>query len=263
MDTCNEVTTKLEQPGYDVLFVGLVCFLNKRNGKRVLLPDGRTPGPNVTPHYAYLAVDPEAIVDWRGWFPADETENDLMESGLFRLPKCRISMTGTNTMSGLDTARHAGFLPSLRQVDPNAAIDPDDAEAVVDMMLTSGTLEAYRVAGVDTDPDDDDVAVISRLRVPEYGPITITIEPLDGGRKKTLTLKRQTSVAVANIAFPDEGTGLEHFSIFAKLIKNRQLNGRPLRPPQRPPAIQPVHPLFSLGISIIDGQTACGNNGCC
>jgi hypothetical protein len=247
--------------GYEVLFVGLVCFYREGKWRRALLPDGRQPVPSVTPHFAYIGVDADAIIDRQGWYPGDETQDDLMTTGLFRLPKCSIYMTGVDKRDGLDSTLHDAQLPSLRRVDPTADIDPDTADLVADMLLTSGRLEAFKAPG--TREDDDDFAVISRLEVDEPGPITVIVEPVDGSRRRTLTLKPGTSVAIANIAFPDEGTGTEHFSIFGRLVTSRILNGSAQNPPAGLSVLPASHPLFAIGVSIMDGTAACGNHGCC
>jgi hypothetical protein len=64
-------------------------------------------------------------------------------------------------------------------------------------------------------------------------------------------------------SFPDEGTGIEHFSIFGRLTKNRTINGHAQYPPMNLQELPTGHPLFGVGVSIMDGTAACGNHGCC
>jgi hypothetical protein len=251
----------VSEGGYEVLFIGLACHLTKPEKRKVLWPDGSNPPARVTPHYAYLAVDPGAIKDRQGWFPGDEAQDDLMATGLFRLPKCKIYMDGTDEGTGLDTTGHDKFLPRLAAADPTVAIDPSDVNAIAEMTLTSGTLTAMRTRGIESSGTVD-AAVISQLRVKHDGPITVRIEP-QTGRDRTLVLEPGTSVAVANIAFPDEGTGIEHFSIYAQLTRLRTLSGRAEHPLSTIPILEPTHHLFTLGVSISDGSADCGIVRCC
>jgi hypothetical protein len=249
------------EAGYEVLFIGLACHLTQPKKRKVLWPDGSNPPARVTPHYAYLAVDPSAIQDQEGWFPGDEAQDDLMASGLFRLPKCKIFMDGTDKGTGLNTTDHDQFLPRLSAGDPTVEINPSDVNAIAEMTLSSGTLTAVRTGGV-VSKGTVDAAVISQLRVEHDGPITVRIEP-QNGRERTLLLEPGTSVAVANIAFPDEGTGVEHFSIYGQLARSRRLAGRAEHPPSTIPILKTTHHLFTLGVSISDGSADCGVVRCC
>jgi len=252
-----------EEQGYDVLFVGLACHINKRGrpDRLILWPDGSNPSSMVTPHYAYIAVDPDMIEYKEGWYPSNESQEDLMETGLFRLPKCRIDMSGADTSKGIDITAHDQFLTKLDAIDDTAQINLSNVNAVAQMTVSSGTFTALRTEGR-AEGTKVDAAVVTHLRVPHGGPITVTVYP-EAERPRKLVLKPGTEVAVANIAFPDEGTGVEHFSIYGQLTPSRTLRGTANLIPNTVPLLKTDHQLFSLGIAITDGSAECGPTACC
>jgi hypothetical protein len=253
------------QPGYDVLFVGLACFVPQEKTRRVLWPDGTRPPATVTPHYAYIAVDPDAIIDKRGWLPADDAQDDLMATGLFRLPKCTIYMTSATDPGTLNAKAHDNRLPSIEQADRTAVVNPNNVNTIAEMTIANGTLEAYLSPGtqITDDMQTIDQAIVSKLNVPYAGQITVTVEERDTQARRTMLLKPGTSVALANLAFPDEGTGVEHFSIYGQLTEDRRLNGRAAPVSAKIPVLQTSHPLFGLGVAINDGSASCGPVSCC
>lgn len=253
---------------YDILFVGLVCFLTKEKGDRlVLLPDGTNPGPETTPHFPYMVVDPSSIVEANGWEGLSEQLQALANDGMLRLPKCTISIDGVNNGKGLNTKQHDQDVPKLADVDNTVQIDADNADAIVRLNVASGVLEAYRRPETEEDDDDandpSDVAIISRLRVEHEGEITVKVTPSDGP-ERILRLKPGTDIALANVAFPDTGEGREHFSIYGKLLTAGTINpARRQRISQSIPRLSADHHIFSFPVPITDGGSQCGNQGCC
>lgn len=258
-------STTQEAAGYKVLFIGLACHLNngkEKDGRRVLWPDGSNPSSMVTPHYAYIAVDPDSILDKSGWYPVDATQEDLMNTGLYRLPKCTISMTGADKGSGVDTTDHDAFLPKLDAADPRNEIDPNDVDAIAEMTIRNGKLTALRTPEMERVGNRVAAAAVSQLEVPHIGEITVAVTP-EKGAQRTLRLMPGTTVAIANIAFPDEGTGVEHFSIYGRLTRTRTLHGRAALIPDTVGVLPTDHHLFTLGVAITDGRPDCGVQACC
>ena len=238
---------------YLVQFVGLVCFYRERNGRQVLLPDGSHPGPQIDPHYASIMVAPHAVEAVNGW-------DAQAANGTFELPPCSLVLEGADVEGPLDTSRHDGRLPQLRQFDPHFEIDPDRAETVARLQIRRGTLAAYAIPGGD--------AAISQLDVPHDGPIHITVTPRDGSPARTLQLRAGTEIAVTNMARAGLYTAGAaerengHFRIYEKL------SVRPVNladPPRTKSNLEPSpsrHRLFT-GARPINLNTSCSNTGCC
>jgi hypothetical protein len=244
---------------YDILFVGLACFLKTK--RLVLFPDGRTPQKGITPHTPFIVVDPVSVEDNTEWQTNDADQTALMKRGLYTLPTCELTISGASTQGTLNAQQHDRFVPKLIAADPKAVIDPAKANAVVRFELGSGTLEALRTP--EAEPGDDDVAIISRLRVDHADPITIDVSDKEAGTCRKLKLKPGTGIALANIAFGDDGMGGDHFAIYGELTKTGRINGRPQPTAPNVEQLRPDHYIFSLGLLIQDGGSPCGNQGCC
>jgi len=241
---------------FDILFVGLVCFL--RDARIAMMPDGRIPPENVEVHTPYLVVNPDAVITASGW---DDNDYEDTQDGIYKLPKCRIEIRDATTPGRLEASQHDQFVPKLADADPEVKIDPNDANYVVRFQLGSGTLEALRRP--DAEPEDRNVAIISRLRVQHEGPIVVEVNEEEGYRRlRILALAPGTDIALANIAYPEapNKTG-DHFAIYGQLTLSRTIQGPP--PPAAPkvPRLKPDHQIFKLEITIGDGMAACGTQG--
>ena len=237
---------------YTVQFVGLVCFLREQGGRRVLLPDGRSPGDGIDPHYASIVVDAAAVQEAVGW------NGDAIAPGTFRLPPCWLSLEGSEPENGvLDTSAHHGRLPELRAIDPNFEIDPETAGTIAQLRIRQGTLKAFRIPG--------GTALISQLDVPHEGPVQITVTPRDGSTPRTIRVAPGTEIAVTNTAGEDiyttEAEPHGHFRIYERLSVRPVTLTAPATTPDAP-ASQSQHRLFMrpdpIGLS-----HDCSNTGCC
>jgi hypothetical protein len=243
---------------YKVTFVGLVCFLKQPDsGRLALMPDGRNLD-GIDAHVPRLIVGQSRVTGGSGW-PLEE-----LASGIFNLPPCTIELEGTEDGAvQLDTSEHEGRVPSLQGIDPAFQIDPATARTVGRVPIRRGRLKAYRYPGsFSLDPD---VAVVSELRVPHDGPITVTIRPDDGSAAKTISLEASTGIVIANASrpsFPASVNELSHFMIYAQLaatpvsLAGAHLNSIGL------PRLFTTHRYFTTpgGIGL---HAECGNTGCC
>jgi hypothetical protein len=247
------------EAGYAILFVGLVCFVNERKERLVLLPDGRSV-QGVTPHSPSIIVDPASVLASAGW-PANERDEGFRQSGIFELSECTLEVTGANAGGFFDTKQHDAVIPRLKAADPNAEIDPATAEAVVRFNISSGTLEAFLTP--DPNPlDPTDAAVISKLHVDYQDEITVKANGKTPER--TLLLKPGTEIALANLVLHDDGTiGADHFSLYGQLTTTKTIHGAPPKPSPNTPPLPKKHHVFDFGFGIFDGGVKCGNTGCC
>lgn len=233
---------------YKVQFVGLVCFLRERGGRRALLPDGRNPGDGIDPHYASIVVAPNAVDDAAGW-------NGDASNGTFRLPPCAISIEGADVAGALEAGEHR--LPELRAIDPNFEIDPETADTIAQLQLRQGTLKSFRVPGGD--------ALISQLDVPHDGSIQIAVTPKDGSPQRTIRLAAGTEIAITNVAGDDiytaEAEPHGHFRIYERLSVRPVSLTTPTSTPAAPPS-QSQHVLF-MRQTPIGLSHECSNTGCC
>jgi hypothetical protein len=238
--------------GYSIVFVGLICFVDQDNSRIVLLPDGMNPPQDVQRHFPYAVVKPDDVIEKAGW---DTNNAELMELGMFRLPKCSLTITGSNEGGDFGHKQHDDNVPRLKALDKTVQIDPNTANAIVRLTISSGTLEARRRpnSGAQTD-----VAIISRLKVPYAGEITVSVN----GGERMLRLKPGTEIAVANLAVPSTPGTKSHFPIYAGLTKTGVIKGTPTANPSIP-EIETTQHIFTLPFQINDGTAACGNVGCC
>jgi len=259
------IPAEIDAPSsFDVLFVGLVCFLNGDPKRRtVLLPNGTVP-PNedIEPHFPYVIVDPETIVDRQGWDAADPVQ-EFTDIGMFRLPKCTLHISGTEGRGSLEAADHDTELPSLADADPKVRIDEGKADAIARMTIGNGTLRAFRRPNRDDEEAaSTDVAIVSVLSVDYDGEIEVRVASDAGNR--LLRLKPGTDVAIVNLAVPPDTTkSASHFPIYGALTDTRTIANKPARVSASARSIPGDRYVFSLGLPINDGTSACGNQGCC
>lgn len=240
---------------YTVQFVGLVCFLREQNGRRVLLPDGRTPGDGIDPHFASIIVNPDLVEEATGW------NGDAVSPGTFRLPPCWLSIEGVESAGTFTATAHDGYLPELQSIDPNFEIDPTNADTIAQLQVRKGNLAAYRIPGGD--------ALISQLDVPHDGSVQITVTPRDGSATRTIRVAPGTEIALANMAGDDiytsEAVPHGHFRIYERLsVRPVSLPAPPASLSSWPsvPASQSQHPLF-MRAEPIGLSHDCSNTGCC
>jgi hypothetical protein len=260
-----EIPAELRTPSsFDVLFVGLVCFLNSGPRKRrVLLPNGTTP-PNddIEPHFPYVIVKPEAILDQRGWDAPDPVQ-EFTDIGMFRLPKCDLYVSEVDGRGSLDPRDHDAELPSLAGADPKVRIDEGKADAIARMTIGNGTLRAFRRPNRnEVDAASTDVAIVSVLSVEYDGEIEVKVVSDAGDR--LLRLKPGTDVAIVNLAVPPDTTKkASHFPIYGALTDTGRIANNPEQVSPSTRSIPGDRYVFSLGLPINDGTSACGNQGCC
>ena len=237
---------------YMVQFVGLVCFYRDSRGREALLPDGRTPPVGVESHVASIRVDPRSIDKsaTRGW-----SEKEI-ERGVFSLIPCSIAMSGANGTHELDTTRHDGLLPQLRQIDPNFEIDPERADTIARIRIARGTLSAHCIPGGS--------AVVSQLVVPHDESVELVVTPRGGSDTRVIRLAPGTEVAITNMGQSGYVSGVaedNHFQIYERLSV-------------RPVSLQAPSVVFSVPRSRsqhvmfmrpgpIGLSTNCTNTGCC
>src|SRR4028119_793593 len=164
---------------YKVQFVGLVCFLRERGGRIALLPDGRTPGHDIDPHYGSIIVEPASVQEATGWEGVDG-----VGPGTFPLDGCEVVLQSADAPGTLDTSEH--LLPQLRDIDPHFEIDPARAQTVARLHVRQGTLKARLVPGGS--------ALISELDVAHDGLIEIRVQPDDGAPVRTITAAPRTEI---------------------------------------------------------------------
>ncbi|MEO8380787.1 MAG: hypothetical protein ABI779_14075 [Acidobacteriota bacterium] len=198
------------QSVYRVQFVGLVCFVRRPGERYVLLPDGRNPGYGIDPYFATIHIAPDDICDVSGW----DHQTDISR-GVFQLPPCSLAIQGADEPGVLDTSRHDGHLPELRQIDPAFAIDPSRADTIAKLHIRRGTLTAYQVPG--------GTAIMSQLEFSNGGSIMIAVSPSDESAVRTITLRSGAEIAIANISTPRyaramaNGTEEDSFRVYERL----------------------------------------------
>jgi hypothetical protein len=206
-------------------------------------------------------IDPNDVEDDSEW-PVSAEAADLRTLGLYELPKCNLQFSGIDDGFGLVAPTHENDLPSLAMADPSQPVDRNSPHAVVRVRLSSGKLEAFRSPDSPVDKPENS-AIISRLQVAYAGPIVVVANGLREGVRR-MTVKAGKNIAVANIGFPDAGTGRHHFPIYGFLTASKTIadNPQPVNPaiPQLDPN---EHHIFRLKLPINDGTAACGNQGCC
>ncbi|HEV7486704.1 MAG TPA: hypothetical protein VGQ65_13585 [Thermoanaerobaculia bacterium] len=258
--TTTAVNPPLDTPvnnGFDVLFAGLICFAREPD-RVALFANGVQPAdPNVVPHFPYLIVEPFRINTESGW--GTQTYGS---KGIYLLPRCRVEISGATTAGHLDPKPHDENTPRLFEVDPTIKIDPATADAIVRVNPRNGVLEALRHPDKNRD-DPDNVGIISRLRVENYS-TPITIDVWEGTtRTRTMTLRPNTDIALANIGFPlMAGKTGNHFSIYGALTKGGTIKDHPKKSPNVT-VIRRQYYVFTLPLPIADGTAMCGTSGCC
>lgn len=246
---------------YNVQFVGLVCFFkDPGGGRQALLPDGRNPGGGIDEHFPRIVVKPEDVLGGEAW------ENDVASyDGNFPLPKCSIELDGAIQQGvSLDTSEHDGILPSLAAIAPGFRVDSSFAQTVAHASMKSGQLKAFRLPG--TDDERPDVALVSQLTVNHDDDITIRITPRPNGTERTLRLKANAEVVIANVSNGSarfSANTPSHFTIYEKLSDN----GATLTPPGNfvsigVPRLDSDNPIFTE-LQPIGLAPDCSNTGCC
>ncbi len=234
---------------YKVQFLGLVCFYREQVGLLAMLPDGQKPGAGIDPHYASIAVDPDAILDASGW------DAQSRETGMFRLPPCAISIDGLETHGVLDTSAQEDHLPRLGRINRNFHIDPVSAQTIATVPIRQGILTAYLVPG--------GTAVMSQLEVPHVGDIRIIVN-LREGLPRHILVRAGSEIAITNTAgdYRRGNDHEDHFRIYEKLSSRRVKLTVPRGVSTGLRESPSEHFLFTEGVSISLTE-ACSNTGCC
>jgi hypothetical protein len=245
--------TPLVKDYFDVLYVGLVCFQKK--SRVVLMPDGTNPPANVPEHWPYIVVDPGGVNQNFGW-PIDS----FTKKGIYVLEKCQIDITVATAPGQLDATHHDTNVLNLWDADHSfePAANPN---AIVRTKVGTGTLALFRRPGGGT---GDNIATISRLRVPYNGVITLAAKFDAEANPRSLVLHPLTDIALANVAYPLDSTKKGNdYLIYGQLAKSGTI-----KPPVRPKApkvdvLSADYQIFKVSIPVGDGGAMCGTSGCC
>lgn len=242
-------------------FLGLVCFVKEEGGGRLaLMPDGRSPGRLIDPHFPQLIVAADAVTGGEGWDGDVTLSGDLLN---FTLPLCTLTIDGVapnDGSAGLDTSFHT--VPLLTDIDEKFEIDPNTANAVVRLRIRRGSLRAFRSVGA----SPENAAVVSQLEVAPNGPITITVQQPGDHLPQTITLRPDTEIIIANASRPGESDSRNirsHALIYERLATRKvNLAGAEERliPPATLPELPSTHKFFQIP-GIIGSGPACGNTG--
>lgn len=219
-------------------FIGLVNFFDQgKDGKLVLLPDGRTSKMNIRPHRAKIAVLATQVVNDGEWPPEENKDLARMMVKRYAIDEpTTLSVEGLNPGEApgtLDTSEWDGRVPLLRRIDSTLHIVPEKAAAIVRMPVARGRLAAYSfgdgsTAGqltVDVEPSHDEQGTPS---------ITITAT-LESGAVKKLVLKDGVEIVLTNLSNalelePNPTADPEsHFKIYGQLDVDRRSDN--LTPP--------------------------------
>jgi len=211
-------------------FVGMVYFVHEDNDRRVLLPDGTKQVDDVPLHFASFFIDRCDVRDADWWPTEKHPALDSQKVLEYRIPnaKTRITISGVSTAlrdAALKTARHEPLLPKLRSFNPNFTLDTKHPEAIVDMRIRQGTLQACKFGG----------AVVSQLRSDSSG--VVRIEAKSGTETKFIELYDNSEPVLSNtsdIFAPKSKTPVpedDHFRLYAKLDVKRDFEGL-AQPPQ-------------------------------
>jgi hypothetical protein len=238
---------------YNVQFVGVVCFLRQNGSRLALLPDGRRDQP---PHSARIVVDPAAVIRDTGWKARTKAH---VARGIYALPECSIALQGVEEKGELVTDDHERFLPRLQVINPDFKIDPKSADLVARIPIRRGTLEAFRYPASAITPT---ASIISQLRIPHEGEITITVTPKFAGPERTIVLAPGTEVVIVNDSTSEDRV-VPHFHIYDRL--NGSGNGASVGSTPPPTSLNlrnspSQHPFFSRPVG---GDDLCPNTGCC
>jgi hypothetical protein len=220
-------------------FIGLVNFFDQgKDGKLVLLPDGRTSNMNIAPHYANLTVLAKQVLNDSGWPPeADQELTDVFLKRYAISEPMKIAVAGLNpgeSSETLDTSEWDGRIPLLRQIDPTLHIDPTEAATIAQMPIARGKLVAYGF-GEGSTVGQLTVEVDPPMDTNKQRPITITATNKSGEVKK-LVLHDGVEIVLTNLSSvlerePNPTAKPEtHFKIYGQLDVKRR--SKKLRTPK-------------------------------
>ena len=256
-------------------FIGLVNFFREDpplqpNQRLVLLPNGQNAAP-IEPHFASFIVESNKVVNNTTNWP-EENDPLLKVMGLRKFPinnPSIISISGVETANGaggLNTQQHDGKLPRLHDQDPLFRIVPGKADAIAQIAIRSGVLEARMFAK----------SIVTRLTATSHsGNVIITARPNGAPLPdRTLTVKDGTEIVLCNISkllkpvAPDPAT--MHFHIYSRLEVDRRDALREPKPEElaKVPPLPLSHPFLQMlaSTSSTFGQfpgEQCSNSGCC
>jgi hypothetical protein len=215
----------------EVIIYGLACFdeLPRKNGYRVLFPDGRVPSPNaIPPHTAAVWVRERSETATARW-PWRAGDNDYM-----------VAEPRTLTIDGLvPTALNAADITdqilSLPKADPAYKLDAAP-EAIIDLTIDQGTLTAHQFpTGM--------IVVRWLLQAQDGKPVRFNFG--SDAWIETTPATKQVILANAAMAETERMIGPSHFTLYRKLatVKSGELD-----PTQAAPAQTPMR----LGVTLID-----------
>lgn len=202
----------------EIIIYGMACFDEQANGNyRVLLPDGRQPGPfRIPPHAAAVWVrgrDVPAPAQWQ--WPAERNDFTIGAPS-------KMSITGLNR-TPLDKANFRDRLANLLDSDPDFKIDPNP-QALVDFTIDRGTLTAHEFP--------------SGMKMAKW-----MVEADDGAAIRFVVGKnwieipeKAQQVIIANAGVTEEAgpSGDSHFLLFRKLSTNKLGQLAPKAPRTKP-----------------------------
>jgi len=139
---------------YTVQFIGLTYFHLSPRAVRILLPDGRN-FRQIAPHNASISLRPDDVERTSGWITS-EIDHDKFQTEFF-FPPAKITLAGANEKGDIVATTLADSLYTLRDVAPEAQVDPARAKVVGDLTIHRGEFAGFRLPG---SPDDGNSAVI-------------------------------------------------------------------------------------------------------
>ena len=228
---------------YKVQFIGLTYFqaLPAATGRRVLLPDGRFPEPDVQQHLASISVRTDQITSTNGWRP-DQITADPFETDFALLTASTLDLSSVATEGVFDATNLAPRIPQLQKIDKNFRVN-ENANWIASLVIRQGHIEALRFPGY---PDDGTAPLVAELTIEYDGPITITATEKRGWPARTIVLAPHSEVAIVNASrgLAPRTQVANHFRIYEELSAAPVTLNAPARTFTPVPPSVSHHPAF-------------------
>jgi len=200
---------------YKIHFVGLTYFqaMDEGAGRRVMMPDGRSPDGRIQPHLASISVCTDHLLGAEGWRD-DQVSSDKEETEFF-FPPSYITFPGSDQPGEFDGTNLAPRIPQLQKIDPNFRVS-DNPNWIACTFIRQGKIEALRVPGY---PDDETAPLLAELTLPFDEDITITLTARKGWPRRTITVKAGSEIAIINTSrgLPQPSYPDNHFQLYGEL----------------------------------------------
>lgn len=201
--------------GYDVQFIGLMCFQPNPGGRgrRVLLPDGRFPEDRrVSPHIASISVWKKDLRSFEGW-PDHQVNSDPWETEFVFGPSTIALPFSRSEAATYTEAALFADIPNLSGMSRTFQIDYERANWVGSVVVEQGNIRAVRLPGVSRAP------LIGELQVDYDEEIAITVTARKGWPDRRIVLAPGSEIALINTSrgLPPRSDNLDHFKIYEEL----------------------------------------------